>query len=253
MNGYFLVDENENEEFDIKCELRHDVDGQVPKEQSLLYAEIETTCNVIKSLDSTSDDIKRKYFNKLLSLAQVGLVPETAAQPKMSLIALEKLKMEMLHIEGKRIKNQYMKKLGIIAIVLSISIGMITVIIPKIFEDTSLSIVAYTWLGAMIGAWISFGARKFKFKFEDLSVIEKDLLEPVLRLIYIGICSLVFQLFILCGIATITIGNITTQNIKNDVEIQILIGVLCGLVESKIGIDIYKKANSVLQFDVNDD
>ena len=46
--------------------------------------------------------------------------------------------------------------------------------------------------------------------------------------------------------ATITVGNITTDSIKKYEEIQILIGVLCGLVESKMGIDIYKKANSVV-------
>ena len=40
----------------------------------------------------------------------MGLVPENGAQPKMAMVALEKLKAEMLHIEGKRIKNQYMKR-----------------------------------------------------------------------------------------------------------------------------------------------
>ena len=52
--------------------------------------------------------------------------------------------------------------------------------------------------------------------------------------------------FLSCGVATITVGNITPDSIKNYEEIQILIGVLCGLVESKMGIDIYKKANSVV-------
>ena len=50
-----------------------------------------------------------------------------------------------------------------------------------------------------------------------------------------------------CGFATITVGNITTEGIKSYEEIQILVGIICGLVESKMGIDFYKKANSVLE------
>ena len=107
MKGCFVVYENEDEQFDIKCDLRPDVEDEVPELQSLLYSEIENTCNVLKALDKTSDEIKRKYFKKLLTLAQVGLVPENSAQPKMAMVALDKLKTEMLHIEGKRIKNQY--------------------------------------------------------------------------------------------------------------------------------------------------
>ena len=66
---------------------------------------------------------------------------------------------------------------------------------------------------------------------------------------YIGSCALIFELFLSCGIATITIGSITTESMKSNVEIQILVGVICGLVESKIEIDIYKKANSVLKIE----
>ena len=108
MKGYFIVSENSNEKFDIKCELRPDVEDEVPEEHSRLYADVEHTCNVIKALNKTTEDVKRKYFDKLLSLAQVGLVPESGAQPEMAMISLEKLKAEMLLIEGKRIKNLYM-------------------------------------------------------------------------------------------------------------------------------------------------
>lgn len=60
MKGYFVVYENEDEQFDIKCDLRPDVEDEVPELQSLLYSEIENTCNVLKALDNTSDEIKRR-------------------------------------------------------------------------------------------------------------------------------------------------------------------------------------------------
>lgn len=249
MKGYFVVYENKEEKYDIKCDLRPDVEDEVPELQSLLFSEVENACNVIKSLNKTSDEIKRKYFNKLLSLAQVGLVPEKSAQPKMGMVALDKLKEEILHIEGKRIKNQYMRRLGAVATLLSIFVGAVMGLLYFITKSNVFCMIGYTWFGAMVGAWISYGARKFHLEFEDMSIIEKDMLEPLIRLIYIGSCALILELFLSCGIATITIGNITTESLRSSTEIQILIGIICGLVESKIGIDIYKKANSMLKID----
>lgn len=249
MRGYFTVSKNDQEEFDILCQLRPDVVDDVPEEQSLLYAEIESTCNVIKSLDKTSHETKEKYFNKLLSLSQVGLVPEEGAQPQMAKVSLEKLKSEMLTVEGKRIKNHYMKRLGITATLLAIIVAIISVALYHFTKLGVFLMITYTWLGAMAGAWVSYGARKFQLEFEDMSIIEKDMLEPIIRLIYIGVCSLIFELFLSCGIATINIGSITTVNLKSDIQLQLLVGVICGLIESKIGIDIYKKANSVFEFD----
>lgn len=252
MDGYFIVSENMEELFDIKCELRLDVEGDVPEIQSKLYSEVESTCNTIKALENTSEDIKRKYFNKLLSLAQVGLVPEKIAQPQMALLSLDKLKAEMLVIEGKRIKNSYMKNLGIFAAVFGVIMAIVMAIAFRTFNNNLFCMIGYTWFGAMVGTWISFGARKFELKFEDLCCIEKDMLEPVVRLIYIGVCALIFELFFVCGVASITFGNITTESIRNSGEIQMLVGVICGLVESKIGIDIHKRANSALKIQEED-
>ena len=246
MEGYFIVSENIEESFDIKCELRPNIEGEVPEIQSKLYSEVESTCNTIKALENTSEDIKRKYFNKLLSLAQVGLVPEKEAQPQMALLSLDKLKAEMLVIEGKRIKNSYMKNLGLLAASLGCIVSIAMAIIYWIFHIDLFAMIGYTWFGAMVGAWISFGARKFELKFEDLGCIEQDMLEPMIRLIYIGVSALIFELFLICDVISIKFGNITTDSIRSSGEIQMLVGVICGLVESKIGIDIYKRANSAI-------
>ena len=105
MKGYFVVCSNQNEQFDINCSLHPEYAKEtVPIEQETLYVDVESTNNVIKSLNNTKDEVKTKYFNKLLSLAQAGLVGETA-QPRLASKSLDKLKDEMILIEGRRIKN----------------------------------------------------------------------------------------------------------------------------------------------------
>ena len=65
---------------------------------------------------------------------------------------------------------------------------------------------------------------------------------PIIIVIIFAIGSTIFTI-----VGPKILGNITTESIKNYQEIQILVGIICGLVESKMGIDIYKRANSVLE------
>ena len=246
MQGYFVVDENKDESFDIKCELHPEhAKDIIPPDQEALYLEVESTNNVIKSLHNTKDEIKTKYFNKLLSLTQAGLVGETA-QPNLASKSLTKLKDEMVLVEGQRIKNEYMKNLGIKALILS-GIGLVLYFVFNCWEIAyPFAMYCLAFVGALLGTWISFGARKFNITFEQLSLLEEDMMSPWIRLLYIGFCSIVFMLFLNTQLISIGIGGISTTTITDSYDIQLSVGVLCGLIESKIGINIYKKAVNIL-------
>lgn len=112
MEGHFLVCENAEEEFDISFQVNSTMDSVIPKDQQELYVKAESACNIIKALENTDKQTKKKYFDKLLSLSQVGLVANPA-QTETAEFALMKLKDEIVLVEGKRIKNHYMKYLGI--------------------------------------------------------------------------------------------------------------------------------------------
>lgn len=101
-------------------------------------------------------------------------------------------------------------------------------------------------LGAVTGTWVSFGARKFEIEFEDLASLEKDKMTPVIRLIYIAVASLIFALLMSVGLIDVKIGNVDISKAFTDIKPALVIGVLCGLVESKIGIQVYNKAVSLL-------
>lgn len=245
MSGFFIVSTNPDEEFDIKCELHPQLaKSPIPKKQGDLYLEMESTNNIIKSLHKTQIEVKKKYFDKLLSLTQVGLVGETA-QPDIALISLEKLKEEIILIEGKRIKNDYMIALGKIVLVFVVILGTFCFFLNK-NKQNEISMYIFCFIGALVGTWISFGARKLIITFEQLSLLEEDMMTPIVRLIYIGTCSMIFMLFLNTNIINLSIGSISTSMIKHNYELQLSIGVLCGLIESKIGVNIYKKAVQIM-------
>lgn len=251
MKGHFLVDENEAEEFDISFQINSTMTDDIPKDQQELYMKVESACNVIKSLEHTDKQTKKKYFDKLVSLSQVGLVADPA-QTEAAEYALLKLKEEIVLVEGKRIKNRYMQALGIDALILG---GLISIILGSCYCATgwiwcmpTLCIV----IGALAGTWISFGARKFEIKFEDLASLEKDKMTPAIRLIYISVAAIIFTLLMNVGIVDVKIGNVDMGTAFTEVKPAFVIGILCGLVESRIGIQIYKKAVLIIgENDIN--
>ena len=193
MEGHFLVCENEEEEFDISFQVNSTMDSVIPKDQQELYVKAESACNIIKALENTDKQTKKKYFDKLLSLSQVGLVANPA-QTETAEFALMKLKDEIVLVEGKRIKNHYMKYLGIDALIIG---AIASVVLGICFYFTRwigcISVLCII-IGALTGTWVSFGARKFEIEFEDLASLEKDKMTPVIRLIYIAVASLIFAL-----------------------------------------------------------
>lgn len=250
MRGCFEVVENSNCKNDIdfkmisKC-----VEDGIPEGQRKLYIDVESVNCVIQSLRDTDKKIKRVYFKKLLSLSQVGLTGENA-QTELAMEALNSLKEEITIKEGGRIKNSYMFVLGIYAILLLIISGGLLGILNHnniFFWDKYI----YVFMGAMVGTWISFGARKVNIPFNELNIIEEDRLNPIMRLLFVGITSIIFMLFINSEIIGFSVGKIESKSINSSIELQIVLGILSGLIEYKLAIDLFNKANEIVKINAD--
>lgn len=247
MQGCFEVTQNKDCKFDIVYAKINDFcKNGIDDEQLNLYSECELTCSTIKSLVNTDESLKEEYFNKLLSLSQAGLTGPTA-NPTFGLKALSSLKEEIVIKESGRIKNSYMITLGLYALAL-IVLCILIIIALKYFDLKSLYKYPFTYIGAMIGTWVSFGARKVELQFNELSIIEKDRLNPLIRLIYVGVCSLILLLFLSSGIIDISIGNISIDKILATYELQVLLGIISGLIEYKLSVGLFNKANEIFKF-----
>lgn len=244
--GCFSVDINPDNEWDIMCSLLPGVgDDDIPKEQGLLFHNVEETSSYISTLKNTKTEIKKRYLDELLSLARIGLTGENPT-PMLSLETLDRLKDKIRLKEGSRIKNEYMLTLGKLVL-----LGILILFVINCFLHYKkiyyLDKYFYVSFGALIGTWISFGARKLNLSFEELSIIEYDGLSPYMRLIYICICSNIILLFLSSGIIEISLGGFNLNKIDKLTELQFILGVICGLVEYKIGIGLFNKANDILK------
>ena len=185
------------------------------------------------------------YFRQLLSLTQAGLVGESA-NPELALRALASLKQDVTAREAGRIKNQYMKSLGLtaagfilglvalLAVLRCAGVGIGPPIHLLIFE-----------IGVMAGVWLSFGTRKPVLKFEDLNVLEEDRLEPAVRLLFAGLLSLVLALAFHLKVITITLGDITSERLSANGYVALLFGLLSGVSEKALSTNVSKQASAL--------
>lgn len=214
---------------------------QIPDEQLELHGEIEKTISVIRTMKGVSLETKKMYIAELGKVAQQGLTfGQTAGAEK----DLELLRQRIHFIESPKIKHDYMVKLGIwslLFILMSVIAYSVTVFGLKITWPAPYIIV---FGGTMLGTWLSFGSRSVSLAFEQLGVMEKDMMSPLIRLLYIGLCSVCLLLLLNCGVITITIAGKTT--FTDSQALQLSFGVICGFLESKIGVELYNKVRDIV-------
>jgi len=229
----------------------------VPPDQLKLKADIEMTQTVLQTiLPDENAELKPKtmtamqhryaaYQTKLLGLAQVGL--QTPADPDSSRQALESLQMEILVREGPRVKNGYMKVLGVWAAVS----GALTAIIYLMLRNNpnfSQLLHAYQnllvlWTGTMIGTWLSFGLRRPKLAFKDLGALEDDMVEPGFRLIFTGLIAIIIAFIFASGMVNVSVGGLNSASLLAHGSSALLIGMLLGVSEQALPGTLTKRAS----------
>ena len=250
-DGAFIVCRDTDNPRDIHFQLKKGVKSEsVPKDQSTLRVEVDSALTILRSIFPKGDNRFEEYFKPLLSLAQLGLASKPAFT-ELAHSALIGLKEDIVSRESGGIKNQHMKKLGIDALWLSgapllVGLGLYY----RSTEYHPLYSFFFLWVGCMAGVWLSFGTRRSFMRFKDLYVPEEDALEPFVRLLFSGLLTITVGLFFSTGIVKVELGDISTLQFNDSVQIALLIGILSGFSEKVLPSKIARQASSL--FDVAD-
>jgi hypothetical protein len=226
----------------------------VPPGQLDLKADIEDTLTTLQvifpeqpGMLATAPPPARfdQYRTKLYSLAQVGLQGD--AEPTAGRQALVALHNEILRREGPRVKNGYMKRLGISAAIFGGGAFIIYLILHN-NPDFSVHLTAFKnffllWAGTMVGAWLSFGIRRPILTVSDLGNLETDMVEPPIRLIFTGLIVVAIAFIFLCGMVNIVIGGLKSSDLLLHGSTAWLIGILLGVSEQALPGALTKRAS----------
>ena len=245
MSGAFRVYQEPDDSRDIRFEICSGSNGEIAAAQLALRDQCQAALTVIRII-CPEERRFREYFNNLLSLAQAGLVGETA-NPELAQRALEGLKQDITAREAGRIKNGYMKKLGYCALIGVAALG--GVLGGLIFGRAGIwpQNLAIFEIGTMIGVWLSFGTRKPVLKFEELHILEEDRLEPVVRLVFAGILAGTVALAFYLRAVDVTLGSLSTDRIGSDPWAALLFGILSGVGEKALSTNVSHQAAILLK------
>lgn len=245
--GYFIVYRDSANNKDIHFQQIELNAGEViPDDQLALRDKVDSTLTTIRILFEDHSERFEEYFRPLLSLAQLGLVGQSA-NPALSLRALDSLKSEIVLREGGAIKNGYMKKLGLSSLALGLPALFFGIVIQNYATDLiALGSFFFLWAGCMAGVWLSFGARKIQISFEELGILEQDRLSPPIRLVFAGLLTIIIGLLIATKALTLQLGDFTTANLASDIKVQLLIGLLCGISEQALSSKVSQHAKDFL-------
>lgn len=245
MSGAFRVYQEPNDSRDIRFEVALGSNGTVPHDQLELRDDCQAALTVIRII--CPDERRfREYFNHLLSLAQTGLVGETA-NPALAQRALDGLKQDITAREAGRIKNGYMKKLGFWALIGIVGLSILLVVFW--FANVPIwprSLTVFE-IGALLGVWLSFGTRKPVLKFEELHILEEDRLEPVVRLAFAGILAGTLALVFFLRVVNVKLGAVSTDQIATDQWAALLFGILSGVGEKALSTNVSHQAAILLK------
>lgn len=244
--GAFRVFRDPDNPRDINFQVASGDNSSVPEEQLSLRNEVDQSLTVLRMMFPSGGERFEDYFRQLLSLSQTGLVGDSP-NPKLASHALLVLKERIVAQEGGRIKNQYMKQLGIKASILGIPIFIIAMLCKFFIQNMDeISNFLFLWAGAMVGVWLSFGARKVLLRFEDLHILEQDRLEPFVRLLFTGFLTIAIGLLFSTKMLVVNIGSVETWQFSSDTKLALLFGLLCGFSEKVLSTRIAAKAGQLL-------
>lgn len=246
-----------------------------------LFVQINNTCAIIRTVcqqirDGANSWLRQKfgdvdverdkrarrlldeYINKLAGIGRLGLEgPHTS----LAKLALTSLKSEFAAREAGRIKNRYVRRLGVWAAVFAFAFLVVYVVIrinvcsgvpaPK----PNPCAVSWVWwdahktfllaaAGAAIGTWVSFAIRRLDLPFEELSMLEEASLDPPFRIIFVVALTVTVCLLFWTGTINIEIGSLKTgpDTFKAAGSIALLVGLFCGLSERALATAISGRA-----------
>lgn len=229
------------------------IPNSVTPEQVAFHAEAEKTLTAIHAIFGSKDHEARyrEVVQKLLMLAQLGLVGVRGqSNTTIASGALRSLQNEIAELDGSRIKNDFLKKLGFFAILTSVPSLFVISTMYIVFRDASFSSPLFNigclWCANQAGTWVSFASRKLDIGFFDLSRISEDQFEPAVRLIFTGFLAILFALTLWAGLFAVQIGSYEAAEWISSPLVAVVLGALTGIAEKALPANLRNKADKLV-------
>jgi hypothetical protein len=191
-----------------------------------------------------------EFLVKLHGIAVIGLELEF---PELAKLTLAELQNEFYTLEAGRIKNMYIRRLGVWAGGAALAFIGCYIFLQSRAESWPWSYGHKSFLlaacGAAIGTWASFSVRRDRFAFDDLVMAEENALDPPMRIAFVIVLTMAACLLFWNNAINLEIGGLKTQpeHFRLAGSVALLIGLFCGLSERALATAIAGRAASFVK------
>lgn len=218
----------------------------VPAAQQALKARLDSTLMALRLIlppDHSDPRIAAQYgdaFQRLTDVARLGLT--TPAAPAVAAAELETLRADLVLRAGPRTITRYLGRLGwratlyaVLGMALHAAVAVPPPWVAPWVEGVQLFNLPVMWSGAMAGAWLSVGLSRRRFAPEDLALLADVGAQGVnLRLLYVGLLTIVVGLVLLTDLITVSVGHFTAADLEHNWMAALLLGAVCGIGERAV-------------------
>jgi hypothetical protein len=189
-------------------------------------------------------------MGRLVAIGKLGLQD---LHVELGTLALNGFRADFVAQEAGKIKNAYLRSLGLISIGTALAFLIFYFLVTENARDAS-GFWHYYWVfliagaGAAIGTWLSFSMRRVTLGFDELGVLEEDRLDPSIRVIFVVALTMVICLLFWTGAVNLEIGNLKTSGLADPSSklplgaISLLVGIFCGIAERTLATAISGRA-----------
>lgn len=232
-------------EFNLKP---RDTQDEIPEEQRTLSHGIYGAAGVLKLLNEQKvfdkDQASLKEFReRLLQVAQVGLAA-SHVKSKLAATALDQIRDEIVLRKGRPVQFRYL-------LVLLQWAGLGAVVAGLVVAAAEIAVAGlrgYGWvlMGSMAGAWMSVAAGRREISFEELPYFLDSFLEPIIRLVFVGLLAVTVALFLHLDVLSISFLQVDFSEFAGNVGVALLLGVVAGIGERTLSVRLVKRAQEVV-------
>jgi len=246
----FSVRADEDDKGRINDLLISTSDVYIPPDKQNFRVEVDRALGVIRAvlLERNTEDGKSRlneYLRALKGVATVGLTGSDPTQVQLGRLALAGLKDEFVSREAGFVKNAYVLRLGVSALVAVVLSTCAYLIVQAEWPGSTLDTYRNFFLlsiGTAIGTWLSFSLRRVVLTFGDLAALEDDRLRPELRVAFMIALTFVIGLLFWTTAVQVAIGGFKSD-FASDAPSALLIGALCGIAERAMATAVAKRAD----------
>lgn len=156
-------------------------------------------------------------------------------------VALEAIKANVVEAEGPDIRKQYLHAtvalFGVVGIAALLTAGMLALMpaemaarIPALLLKLLLT-ASYLLVGISLGIILLAFVRNLELRFETLGAFDAARLNPLMRLVFVGILATVFAIVLHERILVVAIVNYELNAFITKPMTAVVVGILCGFAD----------------------